>query len=467
MNKQKKKQKNNGITLIALVLTIIVLLILAAVALSLALGQNGLIFKARQSKQDQQIALEKDRIMTAYGASFTNKDGKFNKVTFKGELENQGVKLDGEIEGNENATPLNLKVTTKLNGYTVTYTIEDGRIINNQIGQNNLVESGIQVGDTIIYDPTKGVTDNSKLTYTSQKGTAQAGGNGYGTQTVTIDQTAKEWIVISTHNNQIKVMAKEPVKGVTGAEYENQFTLKGGIGWLYAEEELHKACSIYGHGKGVAKQNIDYYIGNTFSNGKQRRTLTDTAARSMRIEEIVNVLKGSQYNEFTLEDKKRLSKGDYENPSKRIEMAQYPATYSVQEDASGPITSCDYRSYNIFYNSGGNAGSAGAWDYVDDFVNSEEVKKIKRKLGKYIYHNTPYWLANQAIETRKGDPDIADFEIYFNYKNGTESIDVYQSVGSGFTDVSIESQSYYLRPVVYLNPTMLEKISEGQWKIKD
>ena len=68
-------------------LTIIVLLILAGVALSLALGQNGLIFKARTSKQAQEIAQEKDRIMTAYGASFAHKDGKYDKDKFRAEID--------------------------------------------------------------------------------------------------------------------------------------------------------------------------------------------------------------------------------------------------------------------------------------------------------------------------------------------------------------------------------------------
>ena len=89
-----KQKKNNGITLIALVLTIIVLLILAGVALSLALGQNGLVFKARESQQKQEIALEKDRIMSAYGASFAHKDGKYDKNRFKDNLINSGVSFD-------------------------------------------------------------------------------------------------------------------------------------------------------------------------------------------------------------------------------------------------------------------------------------------------------------------------------------------------------------------------------------
>ena len=460
MHKQKnnKSNKNKGITLIALVLTIIVLLVLAGVVLSLALGQNGLVFKARETKQKQEIAQEKDRIMTAYGASFVNDKGEFTKDIFKQELDKQGITLDGEIEENGKL----LKFKTKTNGYTVEYVIEDGRIERKQIGQNQLSESEIQVGDIITYDPTKGVTDTSKLTYTSQKGTAKTGGNGYVTQTVTIDSTAKEWVVISTHNNQIKVMSKEPVKGVTGGE-GSKFTLKGGIGWLYAEEELHKACSIYGYGKGAAKQDIDYYIGNTFSNEKERRTLTDTAARSMRMEEMVNVLKGSQYNEFTLEDKKRLSLGKYEEPTEKMYNIQSPSIYSNEENASGSIDTCDYRSYDIFYNS----GAVDARNYLNDFVDSEEVNKIKRKLGKYIYHDTSYFLANQATKPYKSTtPNKALFEIYFNSKSGTRSTMVYGNAGSKNIYYTY-TESFSLRPVVYLNPTMLEKISEGQWKIKE
>ncbi|MGP1608985.1 MAG: hypothetical protein ACTTGJ_03985, partial [Clostridium sp.] len=66
----KNIKTKKGITLIALVLTIIILLILATVAITLALGQNGLLFRARLSNQAQEIAQEKDKIITAYGATF-------------------------------------------------------------------------------------------------------------------------------------------------------------------------------------------------------------------------------------------------------------------------------------------------------------------------------------------------------------------------------------------------------------
>lgn len=54
----EKLKKNKGITLVALVVTIVILLILAGISLNLALGQNGIIKKSKETReqatQDQQ-----------------------------------------------------------------------------------------------------------------------------------------------------------------------------------------------------------------------------------------------------------------------------------------------------------------------------------------------------------------------------------------------------------------------------
>lgn len=56
--KQMKKQIKtpNAITLIALVITIIVLIILAGISISLLFGENGIITKAKETKELQKIA---------------------------------------------------------------------------------------------------------------------------------------------------------------------------------------------------------------------------------------------------------------------------------------------------------------------------------------------------------------------------------------------------------------------------
>ena len=53
---KSKKKKNSGITLIALVITIIVLIILAGVSINLVLGNNGIITRAREARNNYQKA---------------------------------------------------------------------------------------------------------------------------------------------------------------------------------------------------------------------------------------------------------------------------------------------------------------------------------------------------------------------------------------------------------------------------
>ena len=55
--KRNTKRKNEGITLIALVITIIVLLILAGVTIATLMGDNGILTKANEGKEE----IEKER----------------------------------------------------------------------------------------------------------------------------------------------------------------------------------------------------------------------------------------------------------------------------------------------------------------------------------------------------------------------------------------------------------------------
>ena len=59
MQRQERKQK--GITLVALVITIIVLLLLAGVTISLLVGENGIITKAKEGGNRTQQAQEKEK----------------------------------------------------------------------------------------------------------------------------------------------------------------------------------------------------------------------------------------------------------------------------------------------------------------------------------------------------------------------------------------------------------------------
>ena len=87
--KNKGKQKNNGITLIALVITIIVLLILAGVTIATLTGENGILTKASEAKEQTEIAEEKEAIGIAYNGVLADNDGNgVNATDLETELRN-------------------------------------------------------------------------------------------------------------------------------------------------------------------------------------------------------------------------------------------------------------------------------------------------------------------------------------------------------------------------------------------
>ena len=70
-------KKENGITLIALIITIIVMLILTGVTLSITLGDNGLVNKAKEASEEMQLAMDRELLLSAAIGAMGN-DGKVN-----------------------------------------------------------------------------------------------------------------------------------------------------------------------------------------------------------------------------------------------------------------------------------------------------------------------------------------------------------------------------------------------------
>lgn len=88
--------KNKGITLIALVITIVVLLILAGITIGAITGDNGIINKTRQAKEDAEIANEKEIIDTStVEAMGKNKRGNLEEDEFQSAIAKH---TDGKVE---------------------------------------------------------------------------------------------------------------------------------------------------------------------------------------------------------------------------------------------------------------------------------------------------------------------------------------------------------------------------------
>ena len=108
------------------------------------------------------------------------------------------------------------------------------------------------------------------------------GGNGYGTpQTFTSNDNIK-WRVLSKENNEVVLISEEPLQ----TDDNKEFYLNGAIGYLYAEEELNKICSIYGHGVGAnTSKTFSYEVGDVVE-VVQKITLTGSGARSITVEDV-------------------------------------------------------------------------------------------------------------------------------------------------------------------------------------
>ena len=109
-----KELKNSakGITLIALVITIIVLLILAAVSIATLTGQNGILSRANDAKEDTERETAKEKVAVEVLGSY-GEDGNIDYTRLNENLEN--------VEGLTSGLPIaGLPATVIVDGYPVT-----------------------------------------------------------------------------------------------------------------------------------------------------------------------------------------------------------------------------------------------------------------------------------------------------------------------------------------------------------
>ena len=164
MNLQKFKEKR-GITLIALVVTIIVLLILAGISISMLTGQNGILNRASEAKEEYSNSTEKEQLQLSYNSAITRKLGE--SITAE-ELQNE---LNEVVGKNEDGTS---KTETTDMGNRVFYvkfvkTNHNYRVDNGEVtlitGEDKSVVEPKNVADWE-YDP----NDDGTLTIKGYKG---------------------------------------------------------------------------------------------------------------------------------------------------------------------------------------------------------------------------------------------------------------------------------------------------------
>ena len=236
--KRKFKNSNNGITLIALVITIIVLLILAGVSIAMLTGENGVLTKATESKEETEIGQEKEEIKMAYAAA---KTGKVDKIA-------EDVTAD---ELNAELDKLNSTGTASGSG-TLTVTFENGHKYT--IDQGTGAITGPETGEV----PDEG--EEVKVEgVTIPKGFVYVGG------------TKEEGIVISD----------DPADENKGTSHEVAQTLVGNqFVWVPVEDD-----SAFKRYEGYEEKKLQSYLSNTeepYSNGfETEKTEYDTMKQNV------------------------------------------------------------------------------------------------------------------------------------------------------------------------------------------
>ena len=298
LRKVKNYSNKNGITLIALIITVIVLLIFSVVAITLSFNENGIIKQAREIKVEGQVEKLQGKIASWKSRSQTlvidNKPGEsldsfLDRLVLEELLtstQKEEIKNDPTnkitIDGTElDFSPIELLPTTPVKP-------------EKQSPSTDI--SLINIGDVIYYDPTIGVTDTSKLTYTSIKGSSKAAGNttnvsgnGYGTQTFKATNQDTKWVVLYKKDGQL-ILISENTKGTTA---NTDFNIYGQTAYIYMEQEVHNICSIYGHANGAASQQMyltQPKIGSPDITGDlQNAIILQSGARSLMMEDIEEV----------------------------------------------------------------------------------------------------------------------------------------------------------------------------------
>lgn len=435
--KRKKKINNKrerGITLIALVITIIILLILAGVTIGLVTGDNGLLAQAIKAKEETEMSKEKENLKLAVLGAIL-KEENISRKNLETELNSYIGKQgqDYELLGD---CPFIVKY--KSSGRS--YFIDEVGNIKEYVD----IAKYVNVGDYVNYNPT--ISDkygtpvnSSKLTYISYHGTAAESGNGYREQKFSATSDIK-WKIFNIENGVIELISETPIYAT---QDNTGFIMSNAIGYLYAEEELSKVCSIFGYGYG-ANTNLDTVFKYGGPLDEKERKINNTGARSITVEDLNKKAGISEADIKSLDVK-------YGNIINLEEKVFYPTiTTSIGDEITGKSNSADLAS--IKYSS---------YKYNKSKITDEEVKNL--------LFNGNYWLASRCLNNSN------DTNIHTNYFNvrvvtnkGLDACNLCYGTNS-----NLYENTYYIyaiRPIVTLKYDVIDTNTnyekEGHWNLK-
>jgi hypothetical protein len=263
-NTQKLKN-NKAITLIALVVTIVVLLILAGISISLVAGDNGLIKKARDARDETRYASIKEEVelwkadkslAETTGGSRESLNDFITRLKLK-DNEQENVEKDalGKIK----------KITIKIGDKTID--LSDSKTL-----VQAFKDGEIKVGDYLNYN-TKVDTSKSYKSETNQ--------NGWADQTYTATQETS-WRVLGLNESedQLILISANPIAKNMDTSSTNEWDknpylyMKGAYSYVNCVKMLDGISGIYSTSLGTATsltaKEINRLLGITVDKGNKK-----------------------------------------------------------------------------------------------------------------------------------------------------------------------------------------------------
>jgi len=248
------KASTAGITLVSLVVTIIVLIILASVSISLVLGENGIIGRARGAAEATEIASIKEQIqMDIFGKNLLGNitDSELETILTKyGEVQKDN---DGNITGIITDKGYEIAIEDIWSGTTVADATpkEEKEIIGDgSYSSIKGVNTPKLAGMTpIIFNETTGATstptnENEWYDYIAQTSTTENGGTSHWANAMTDDESM--WVWIPRYTYKITSNEHSNTTGTIDIKFSNGTTDYTSDGY-----KLHPAFNFGGNVTGI------------------------------------------------------------------------------------------------------------------------------------------------------------------------------------------------------------------------
>ena len=243
-NLKSKLKNNKAITLIALVVTIVVLLILSGISINLAVGNDGLIKKAKDTKDETRYSvIKKEAELWKADKSLAESMGG-NRESLNDFITRLKLKDNEQENVEKDASGKIKKITIKIGDKTID--LSDSKTL-----VEAFKDGEIKVGDYLNYN-TKVDTSKSYKSETNQ--------NGWADQTYTATQETS-WRVLGLNESedQLILISANPIAKNMDTSSTNDWDknpylyMKGAYSYVNCVEMLDGISGIYSTSLGTAK----------------------------------------------------------------------------------------------------------------------------------------------------------------------------------------------------------------------